>query len=86
MIPFHTTIVRLPLHGIVQRYFKGENGSLFYTAATLWGLRQAISRQVAYSQIRYRRHSATEYLAALTYINQEESLPEPVLDLALLSA
>lgn len=65
-------------------HFKGENGSLFFDAANIWGLARAISVQVDYYNAR-RRHSALEYLAPLTYINQEVSLPEPILDLALLS-
>ena len=75
-------------------HFEGENGSLFFDAANIWELARAISVQVDYHNAR-RRHSAClranthrqalGYLAPLTCINQEVSLPEPILDLALLS-
>jgi len=64
-------------------HFKGENGSLFFDAANIWELTRAISVQVDYYNAR-RRHSALGYLAPLAHINCEVSLPEPILDSALL--
>ena len=65
--------------------FKGENGSLFYDARNIWELRRIIDTQINYYNMR-RRHSALGYLTPWTYINREVNLPEPVLDLALISS
>ncbi len=65
--------------------FKGENGSLFYDARNIWELRRIIDTQINYYNMR-RRHSALGYLAPWSYINREVSLPEPVVDLALISS
>ena len=65
--------------------FKGENNSLFYDARNIWELRRIIDTQINYYNMR-RRHSALGYLAPWTYINREVTLPEPVLDLALVSS
>jgi len=66
-------------------HFKGENGSLFYDARNIWELRRIIDTQINYYNMR-RRHSALGYLAPWSYINREVSLPEPVVDLALISS
>jgi len=66
-------------------HFKGENGSLFYDAANIWELKRAVDMQVEYYNVQ-RRHSALKYLAPRTYIKREVSLPEPILDLAPISA
>jgi len=66
-------------------HFKGENGSLFFGARNMWELRRAIDTQIQYYNAQ-RRHSTLGYLAPRTYINQEVTLPEPALDLALLSS
>ena len=66
---------------------------MFYDARNIWELRRIIDTQVNYYNMR-RRHSAClravthrqalGYLTPWTYINREVSLPEPVLDLALI--
>jgi putative transposase len=65
--------------------YKGENGSLFYDARNIWELRRIIDTQINYYNMR-RRHSALGYLAPWTYINREVTLPEAVVDLALVSS
>ena len=66
-------------------HFKGESESLFLDARNMWELRRAIADQIEYYNAR-RRHSALGYLAPWTYIKQEVTLPQQVLDLAQISS
>jgi len=64
--------------------FKTENESLFLDARNIWELRRTVGEQVDYHNCR-RRHSALGYLTPMDYLIQEEILPAPVVDLAVLS-
>lgn len=66
-------------------HFKGENGDLFYDAANIWELIRVVSRQIDYYN-RSRRHSALGNVAPWIYINREEILSDPAVDLAAISA
>ena len=62
-------------------HFKGENKSLFHDAANIWELERVIGQQMGYYNSR-RRHATLEYTAPMSYISQEEILPQPAVGLA----
>jgi len=62
--------------------FKGENKSLFHEAANIWELKRIIAEQIRYYNCR-RRHSALGYQSPISYIIQEEILPQSAVGLAL---
>lgn len=64
--------------------FKTENADLLVEARNIFELKRVIEDQMNYYNAK-RRHSALNYEAPLTYIHQEEILPEEALDLVKIS-